>query len=91
MAQGLTLAAFRGKVTHQVFVGITQQVVTVGPVLREVQCRIFKNGDQIGQPFDLFLAVTQLGGIVEVGHVRQLVGLSQRPQNLLVDLVANVG
>jgi len=40
---------------------------------------------------DQRVAVTQLGWIVEVGHIRQLVGLSQRPQNLLIDLVANVG
>lgn len=40
---------------------------------------------------DQRVAVTQLGWIVEVGHIRQLVSLSQRPQNLFVDLVANVG
>jgi hypothetical protein len=37
------------------------------------------------------LAVNQVGWIFEVGHVRQLVGFSQRPQNLRIDLVTNVG
>ena len=37
------------------------------------------------------LAVNQVGWIFEVGHVRQLVGFSQRPQNQLIDLVTNVG
>ena len=39
------LAAFCGKMTHQVFVGIAQNVVTLCPVLAEVQRLVLKNGD----------------------------------------------
>jgi len=86
----LALSAFGGKVAHQVFIGIAKQVVTICTVLGEIQRRVFKDGDQVGKAFNLFLAVTQFGWIVKVRHIRELIGLCQWPQNLLVNLVANI-
>ena len=65
----LALATLRREVTHEVFVGVAQNVVAVGAVLREVERLVFEDGDEVGEPFDLLLAVTELHGIVEVGEV----------------------
>ena len=85
------LAAFGSEVTHQVFVGISENVVAFGAVFAEIQRLVFEDSDQIGEPIHHFLATAQLGGIVKVGHTRQLVGIGQRPDDLLVDLVADIG
>ena len=87
----LALAALGGEVPHQVFVGVAQDVVAVSAVLREVERGVLEDGDEVGEPVHLLLAVAELGGVVEVRHVGQLVGSGQRPEDLLVDLVADVG
>ncbi len=76
------LTALGGKVPHEVFVRIAQNVIAVRPVLREVQGRVFKDGDQVREPIDFFLTVAQFGGVIEVRHVGQVVGLGQRSENL---------
>ncbi len=87
----LALAALGGEVPHQVFVGIAQDVVAVGAVLREVERLVLEDGDEVGEPVHHLLAAAELGGVVEVRHVGQLVGVGQRGDDLLVDLVADVG
>jgi hypothetical protein len=87
----LALAAFGGEVAHQVVVGVAQDIVAVRSVFREIQRRMFEDGDQVGQALDLFLAVAELGGIVEVGKVGELVGFGQRGNDVFVDLIADVG
>ena len=87
----LALATLGGEVPHQVFVGVAEDVVAVGTVLREVEGRVLEDGDQVGEPVHHLLAAAELGGVVEVRHVGQLVGLGQRAEDLLVDLVADVG
>ena len=86
----LALATFGGEVAHQVFIGIAKNVVAIGAVLGEVQRGVFKRGDEIGEPVHHLFAGAELGGVVEVWHVGQLVGCSQRADDLFVDLVANV-
>ena len=49
----LALAALRGEVPHQVFVGIPQDVIVLGAVLREIQFRLLEDGDEVGQTLDL--------------------------------------
>ena len=86
----LALATLGGEMTHQVFVGVTQYVITFRSVLAEVECLVFKDANQVGEALDNLRAAAQLAGIIKVRHVRQLVGIGQRRDDLLVDLVANV-
>ena len=87
----LALAALGGEVPHQIFVGVAQDVVAVGAVLREIERLVLEDGDEVGEPVHHLLAAAELGGVVEVRHVGQLVGVGQRGDDLLVDLVADVG
>jgi len=87
----LALAAFGGEVAHQVFVGVAKYVIAFRAVLAEIERLVFEDGDQVGQALDNLLAAAQLAGIIKVGHVRQLVGIGQRRDDFLVDLVADVG
>jgi hypothetical protein len=77
-------------VAHQIFVGIAQNVVAIGAVAGEVQVLRLEDADQVGQLVDLLLALTKKRGIVEVCLDAQAVGLFQRADDLLVDLVADV-
>ena len=86
----LALAALGGEVPHQVFVGVAEDVVALGAVLGEVERLVLKDGDQVGEPVHHLLAAAELVGVVEVRHVGQLVGVGQRRDDLLVDLVADV-
>ena len=87
----LALAALGGEVPHQVFVGVAEDVVALGAVLREVERRVLEDGDEVGEPVHHLLAAAELGGVVEVRQVGELVGVGQRGDDLLVDLVADVG
>jgi hypothetical protein len=86
----LALATLGGEVPHQVFVGVAQDVVALGAVFGEVEGRVLEDGDEIGEPVDLFLPIPKLCGVIEVGKVGQLVGVGQGGNDLLVDLVADV-
>jgi len=86
----LRLAAFGGEMPHQVFVGVPQDIVTLGPVLRKIQRPVLEDGDQVRQPFHHLLAAAQLAGIIEVRHVRQPIGVGQRCDDALIDLVADI-
>jgi hypothetical protein len=87
----LALATLGGEVPHQVFVGVAQDVVALGAVLGEVESRVLENGDKVGEPLHLLLATAELGVLVEVREIGELVGVGQRGDDLLVDLVADVG
>jgi len=87
----LALARFRGEVAHQVFVSVTQQVVTLGAVVAEIQRGRVEDAHQVGEPVHHLLAFAELPFIVEVGHVDdapKAVGVGQ-PSDDLVDLVAD--
>ena len=90
----LALAALGGEVAHQILVGVAEQVVAVGAVLREIEGGILEDGDQVGEALDHLLATAELVGVVEVGEVglgELRVGLGERAEDVLVDLVADVG
>ena len=76
---------------HQVFIGITEQVIAISPVAGEVELWLFENADQVGQALNHFLPAAELRRVIEVRHVREVIGLRQGAEDLLVDLVANVG
>jgi len=86
----LALAALRGEVPHQVFVGVTQDIIAVGAVFREIEGRILEDGDQVGEPIHHLLAAAELGGVVEIREIGELVGFGQRCDDLLVDQIADV-
>ena len=86
----LGLARFAGEVAHQVFVGVAQDVIALSAVLREVERGGLEDCDQVGEAIHHFLAAAKFRGVVEIRHVGQFVGVSQRPEDLLVDLVADV-
>ena len=86
----LALATLSGEVTHQVLVSVAEDVVAIGTVLREIERLVLEDGDQVRQPVHHLPAGTQLGRIIEVRHVGQLVGIGQRGDDLLVDLVADI-
>ena len=87
----LALATLGGEVPHEVFVGVAEEVVAVGAVLREVEGGVLEDGDEVGEALHHLLAAAELVRVVEVRHVGQLVRLRERPEDLLVDLVADVG
>ena len=82
-------AALGGEMPHQVFICITKNIVAIGAVFAEIQRFIFKNSDQAGQPVNHFLAAAKLGRIVEIGHVGEFVGASQRFDDFFVDIVTD--
>jgi hypothetical protein len=43
----LGLAAFRGEVAHQIFIGIAQNVIAFGAVLGEVEASPLENCDKV--------------------------------------------
>ena len=74
---------------HQVFVGITQEVVAVGLVARQIQH--FKVADEVAQAVHHVFAAAELVGVVEVGLVNyalQVVGGGDFGDDL-VELVAD--
>ena len=86
----LALAALRGEVSHKVFVGIAEDVIAFCTVCREIERLILEDSNEVGEPVYHLLAAAELGGIVEVRHVGQLVGVGKRTDDFFVDLVANV-
>ena len=51
----LALAALGGEVPHEVFVGVAEDVVVLGAVLREIERGLLEDGDQVGEALDLRL------------------------------------
>ena len=89
----LALAALGGEVPHQVLVGVAEDVVVLGAVLREVELGLLEDADQVGQALDHRLAFAELVRVVEVGEVaagEPGVGVDERLDDLGVDLVADV-
>jgi hypothetical protein len=86
----LAFSTLGREVPHQVFIGVPQDVVAFSAVLREVKSRVLEDGDEVGELVDFLLSVAELCRVVEVRKVRELVGVCQRGDDLLVDLVADV-
>ena len=87
----LALAALGGEVPHQVFIRIAQNIIALGAVLRKIQRLILEDGDQVRQTIHHLLAAAELVRVVEIREVRELVRIRQRRDDLLIDLVADVG
>ena len=87
----LALTAFGGKVAHQVFVSIPQDIVTFGFVVGKVQFRLFKDGYQVRKTFHLFITRPQLLRIIEIhlDGTQRFVGLLNGSNDLFIDVIAN--
>jgi hypothetical protein len=68
----LAFSALGGEVPHQILVGITQNIIAVRAVLREIQRLVFKDGDQVGEPVHLLFAIAKFGRVVEIRKARKL-------------------
>ncbi len=86
----LALTAFCSEMTHEVLIGVTQDVVAFGAIFREVERLVLKDCNEVGKSVHHFLAASELRSIVEVRHVRQLIGMGKRCNDLLVDPIADV-
>ena len=78
---------------HQVLVGVAQDVVVIGAVLRKIECRAGEDVDQVRQPLHHLVPLAELVRVVEIGEVamRQTrVGLHKRGDDLHIDSVADV-
>jgi len=87
----LALAALRGEVPHQILVRVPEQVIPFGAVLRKIQRLALEDGDQVRQTIHHLLAAAELVRVIEIGEIRELVRTRQRRNDLLIDLVADVG
>jgi len=56
----LALSTFGGKVAHQIFVGIAQNIITISAVFTKSQFFTFKYGDQVGQGSTISLPLPNL-------------------------------
>lgn len=65
----LALTALGGKVAHQVFVCVTQNIISAGLVGTKIKLRTLEYDDQPGEFVNHLLALAQLGLIVEMGIV----------------------
>ncbi len=65
----LALSTFRGKFAHQIFVGVSDDVITFGLVPGEVQFRALKDGDKVGQLIDHFLTASEFFLIVKMCNI----------------------
>ena len=86
----LALARLGRKVPHQVFVGIAEQIVALGPVGAEIEA--LEYGDQLREPILHLLACSELALVVEISLVNdalEVIGLGELTDNL-VDLIADL-
>ena len=86
----LALARLGSEVSHQVLVGVAEEVVALRPIGAEVEP--FEDGDELGEPVLHLLSRPELRGVVEVGLVDdplEVVGLGEIADDL-VDPVADL-
>src|ERR1019366_5133851 len=87
------LAALRGEVPHQVFVGVAEDVVVLGTVLGEVQLRLLEDGDEVGKLLHASRAVAKFVRVVEIRKIaagQAGIGVYERLYHLFIDLVPDV-
>ena len=66
----LALAALCSEMEHEVLIRIAENIVAARAVLFEVERRALENRDQVGQTFNLLLAVAELCRVIEIWEIR---------------------
>ena len=85
----LALAALRGEVPHEIFVGVAEQIVAIGTVPGKIEGWVFKDGDEVGQAFHHLLTAAELVRVIKVRHIGEVISQGERTEYLLVDIVAD--
>ena len=75
-----------GELHHEIFVGVTDDVIAAGAIALEVNGRIFEYGDQSGHLVHQFLARTKFVRVIEI-DVWQSAGKMVVLQELLEDFI----
>jgi hypothetical protein len=65
----LALATLGREMSHKIFVGVAQEVVPIGAVLREIEGGVLKYGNKVGEAFHHFLATAEFVRVIKVGDV----------------------
>lgn len=90
----LALATLGGEMPHEIFVGIAQDVIAIGTVLGEVEFVALENGDEVSEFFLSFWTIAEFDRVVKVWKVglrKLLIGSGEWGDDLLVDLITDVG
>ena len=88
----LAFTRFSRKMTHQIFIGITQNIVTFGFVLTKIKTFVLKYTNEIREPVNHFLAFAKLVRVVEISYIDyafQVVGFCQFRYDC-IDAFANI-
>ena len=72
----LTLSAFCGKLAHQVFISVSDNIITLCLVLREVEFRALEDRDKVGQLIDHFLTASEFLLIVKMRNINNTLKVS---------------
>ena len=80
----LALATLCCEVAHEILVSVAEKVIAVAAILREVECRIFEDRDEVGEAIDLLLAASELCRVGEIWRIRQMVRDIEWPKNFLL-------
>ncbi len=85
-------AAILGEVTHEVLVGVAEDVVSGGTVTAEVEFRFFEDSDQVGESLYFGLSGAEFAVVVEVSPLidGQFVGSKEGFDDFFIDAVADI-
>ena len=70
------LSAFRSELTHQVLVGITNDVIAFGLISREIKFWTLEDRNKIGQLINHFFSASQLLLIVKMSNINNTLQVS---------------
>lgn len=88
----LALAALGGEIPHEVFVGVAENIVPIGPVAGKVEGLVFENGDEPREAVHHLPSAAELVFIGEVGEFGEHgIRLLQGSDDPLIDLVPDIG
>ena len=72
----LALSAFCSEFAHQIFVGVSDDVITFGLVPGEVKFRALEDGYEIGQLINHFLTASKLLLIIKMSNINNTLQVS---------------
>src|SRR4029453_465809 len=79
----LAFAALGGEMPHQVLVRVAKKIIAFSAILREIECRVLKNGDEISQAFHHLLATPSFPASLKSGMSDKLLAWASGPRIFL--------